>query len=184
MNTGPGTTPNIKQIVIGRCYEYITLVNPSYRWVVAYVDPLSEENVYVRLKNLKIFETTSKMHSLKCCLCWPISPTVFVCVYRYKCEEIWHEFEKAVVQRAPCSVRVKDYERMFHAASQSPPCDKVRISIRNIKSCVKNCYACFCNSWWSLTHNLITWPRVTLLWLFTVTWLLMKLISLKTTPLE
>lgn len=26
-----GTTPNIKQIVVGRCYSYITLVNPSLR---------------------------------------------------------------------------------------------------------------------------------------------------------
>uniref|UniRef100_A0A667YUX0 ADP-ribosyl cyclase/cyclic ADP-ribose hydrolase n=1 Tax=Myripristis murdjan TaxID=586833 RepID=A0A667YUX0_9TELE len=27
-----GTTPNIKQIVVGRCYNYITLVNPSLRF--------------------------------------------------------------------------------------------------------------------------------------------------------
>ncbi|ROL53182.1 hypothetical protein DPX16_21115 [Anabarilius grahami] len=26
-----GTTPNLKQIVIGRCYEYVTLVNPNPR---------------------------------------------------------------------------------------------------------------------------------------------------------
>lgn len=26
-----GTTPNIKQIVMGRCYDYITLVNPGLR---------------------------------------------------------------------------------------------------------------------------------------------------------
>lgn len=42
-----------------------------------------------------------------------------------------------MVRRTPCSVRVKDYERMFHAASQTPPCDKVRTSIINIKSCVE-----------------------------------------------
>lgn len=27
----PGTTPNIKPIVMGRCYEYSTLVNPGVR---------------------------------------------------------------------------------------------------------------------------------------------------------
>lgn len=26
-----GTTPNIKHIVVGRCYNYITLVDPSLR---------------------------------------------------------------------------------------------------------------------------------------------------------
>ncbi|TWW70767.1 hypothetical protein D4764_17G0002500 [Takifugu flavidus] len=26
-----GTTPNIKHIVMGRCYEYSTLVNPGVR---------------------------------------------------------------------------------------------------------------------------------------------------------
>lgn len=26
-----GTTPNIKQIVMGRCYDYITLVRPGLR---------------------------------------------------------------------------------------------------------------------------------------------------------
>lgn len=27
----PGTTPNIKHILMGRCYEYSTLVNPGVR---------------------------------------------------------------------------------------------------------------------------------------------------------
>ncbi|XDV47181.1 hypothetical protein PO909_016881 [Leuciscus waleckii] len=69
-----GTTPNLKQIVIGRCYEYVTLVNPHPR---------------------------------------------------YNCEEIWQEFEKAVVRRSPCDVRVKDYQKMFRAITQILPCGKV-----------------------------------------------------------
>lgn len=28
---GFGTTPNIKEIVMGRCYDYITLVKPGLR---------------------------------------------------------------------------------------------------------------------------------------------------------
>ncbi|XP_030622923.1 ADP-ribosyl cyclase/cyclic ADP-ribose hydrolase 1-like [Chanos chanos] len=74
VNTGPGTTPHLKQIVIGRCYDYVTLVKPSSR---------------------------------------------------YNCEEIWREFEEAVIRRDPCSVRVKDYRRMFRLTPQSLPCDKL-----------------------------------------------------------
>ncbi|KAL7835232.1 hypothetical protein SRHO_G00275790 [Serrasalmus rhombeus] len=77
VSAGPGTTPNLKHIVIGRCYDYITLVKPSSR---------------------------------------------------YNCEDIWREFEEAVVRRSPCSVRVKDYQRMFRATSQTLPCDKVSFS--------------------------------------------------------
>lgn len=52
---------------------------------------------------------------------------MFVCVglLRYNCEEIWREFRNAVVQRAPCNVRVKDYSRMFLASPQALPCDRV-----------------------------------------------------------
>ncbi|RXN03701.1 ADP-ribosyl cyclase cyclic ADP-ribose hydrolase 1-like protein [Labeo rohita] len=69
-----GTTPNLKQIVIGRCLEYVTLAN--------------------------------------------LNP-------RYNCEEIWQEFEKAVVRRSPCDVRVKDYQKMFKVITQTLPCGKV-----------------------------------------------------------
>nr|XP_023679185.1 ADP-ribosyl cyclase/cyclic ADP-ribose hydrolase 1-like isoform X1 [Paramormyrops kingsleyae]XP_023679186.1 ADP-ribosyl cyclase/cyclic ADP-ribose hydrolase 1-like isoform X1 [Paramormyrops kingsleyae] len=67
-----GTTPNLKQIVLGRCFSYVTLISPGSR---------------------------------------------------YNCEEIWREFRNAVIQRAPCNVRVKDYSRMFHASPQALPCD-------------------------------------------------------------
>ncbi len=42
---------------------------------------------------------------------------------RFNCEKIWQEFEKAVVRRSPCDVRVKDYQkcsrssvRLYHVA--------------------------------------------------------------------
>lgn len=76
-----------------------------------------------------------------------------VCVYRYECEEIWHEFEEAVVRTTPCSVRMKDYERMFHAAPQTPPCDKVRISIRNANSCVERIVIPVSATWRTLIHR-------------------------------
>ena len=31
LNAELGTTPNLKHIVIGRCYNYITLISPSSR---------------------------------------------------------------------------------------------------------------------------------------------------------
>ncbi|KAJ8397482.1 hypothetical protein AAFF_G00437580 [Aldrovandia affinis] len=88
LGTEMGTTSNLKEIVIGRCYNYVTLVNPSSR---------------------------------------------------YDCEEIWREFEEAVLRRAPCDVAVRDYRRMFRAAPQSLPCDRV-ISL----SClclISSCYS-------------------------------------------
>ncbi|XP_048864706.1 ADP-ribosyl cyclase/cyclic ADP-ribose hydrolase 1 isoform X2 [Brienomyrus brachyistius] len=69
-----GTTPNLKQIVLGRCFSYVTLISPGSR---------------------------------------------------FNCEEIWREFRNAVIQRAPCDVRVKDYSCMFHAAPQALPCDRL-----------------------------------------------------------
>ncbi|XP_053467798.1 ADP-ribosyl cyclase/cyclic ADP-ribose hydrolase 1 isoform X1 [Ictalurus furcatus] len=111
INTDSGTTPNIKQIVIGRCYEYITLVNPSYR---------------------------------------------------YKCEEIWHEFEEAVVRTTPCSVRMKDYERMFHAASQTPPCDKLLFWSKTQALMQRN--LAVIGSLWTLEDTLVGFMFKDLIW--------------------
>ncbi|XP_028824744.1 ADP-ribosyl cyclase/cyclic ADP-ribose hydrolase 1-like isoform X4 [Denticeps clupeoides] len=35
LHAGPGTTPNLKRIVIGRCYDYVTLVRPTSRYSAA-----------------------------------------------------------------------------------------------------------------------------------------------------
>lgn len=137
ISTGPGTTPNINHIVIGRCYEYISLVNPSNRWVLAYAVPLNWSN------DIRICKFVCVSVCMYLCM--------YACLYRYKCEEIWHEFEKAVIQRTPCSVRVKDYEQMFYAAPQTPPCDKVR------PNCV---YREFLHLFQQLLMILITWPTV------------------------
>ncbi|KAK1806440.1 hypothetical protein P4O66_004957 [Electrophorus voltai] len=102
VNSGPGTTPYLKQIVIGRCYNYITLVNPSSR---------------------------------------------------YNCEEIWHEFEEAVVQRTPCSVGVKDYQRMFQAATQTPPCDKMLFWSKT--QGLMHTYSAITGSFWTLEDTLV-----------------------------
>ncbi|XP_058232032.1 ADP-ribosyl cyclase/cyclic ADP-ribose hydrolase 1 [Hemibagrus wyckioides] len=111
INTGPGTTLNINHIVIGRCYEYITLVNPSTR---------------------------------------------------YKCEEIWYEFEKAVVQRTPCSVTVKDYDTMFHAAPQTLPCDKLLLWSKTRE--LMQSYLAVQGRFWTLEDTLVGFMFKDLIW--------------------
>uniref|UniRef100_A0A3P9MZY0 ADP-ribosyl cyclase/cyclic ADP-ribose hydrolase n=1 Tax=Poecilia reticulata TaxID=8081 RepID=A0A3P9MZY0_POERE len=71
-----GTTPNIKHIVIGRCFTYTTLIQPGLR---------------------------------------------------YDCEEIWRQFEKAVVQQASCNVTEEHYFEMFSMMPQVWPCDRVSV---------------------------------------------------------
>ncbi|XP_053343384.1 ADP-ribosyl cyclase/cyclic ADP-ribose hydrolase 1 [Clarias gariepinus] len=111
VNTGPGTTPNLKQIVTGRCYEYITLVNSDYR---------------------------------------------------YKCEEIWHEFEEAVVRRTPCNVREKDYDRMFHAAPQTSPCDKLLFWSKTRE--LMQSYIAVTRRFWTLEDTLVGFMFKNLIW--------------------
>lgn len=48
---------------------------------------------------------------------------LFTC--RYDCEEIWTQFEEAVVRQSSCNVTVKDYHPMFNAMPQTWPCDRV-----------------------------------------------------------
>uniref|UniRef100_W5KGC3 ADP-ribosyl cyclase/cyclic ADP-ribose hydrolase n=1 Tax=Astyanax mexicanus TaxID=7994 RepID=W5KGC3_ASTMX len=110
-NTGPGTTPHLKHIVIGRCYDYITLVNPSFR---------------------------------------------------YNCEDIWREFEEAVVRRTPCSVRVKDYQRMFRAVPQTLPCDRLLFWSKTRD--LMHSYAAVTGRFWTLEDTLVGFIFNDLIW--------------------
>ncbi|XP_066502839.1 ADP-ribosyl cyclase/cyclic ADP-ribose hydrolase 1-like [Hoplias malabaricus] len=111
VNTGPGTTPNLKQIVTGRCYEYITLIQPGFS---------------------------------------------------YDCEEIWREFEEAVVRRRPCSVRVKDYQRMFWATLQTLPCDRLLFWSKTRE--LMHSYAAVTGSFWTLEDTLVGFMFNDLIW--------------------
>ncbi|XP_037389855.1 ADP-ribosyl cyclase/cyclic ADP-ribose hydrolase 1 isoform X2 [Pygocentrus nattereri] len=111
VSAGPGTTPNLKHIVIGRCYDYITLVKPSSR---------------------------------------------------YNCEDIWREFEEAVVRRSPCSVRVKDYQRMFRATSQTLPCDKLLFWSKTRE--LMHSYAAVTGRFWTLEDTLVGFMFNDLVW--------------------
>uniref|UniRef100_W5MUE2 ADP-ribosyl cyclase/cyclic ADP-ribose hydrolase n=1 Tax=Lepisosteus oculatus TaxID=7918 RepID=W5MUE2_LEPOC len=72
--TDKGTTQNIKEIIIGRCYSYVKIVHPSSR---------------------------------------------------YNCEEIWRDFQDAVLNKGPCNVHVEDYDKLFQTAKQTLPCNKL-----------------------------------------------------------
>ncbi|XP_040921222.1 ADP-ribosyl cyclase/cyclic ADP-ribose hydrolase 1-like [Toxotes jaculatrix] len=106
-----GTTPNIKHIVIGRCYNYITLVNPSLR---------------------------------------------------YDCEEIWRQFEEAVVHQSSCNVTVKDYHPMFSAMSQTWPCD--RFLFWSKTRALMHSYAAVGRHFWTLEDTLVGFMFNDLIW--------------------
>nr|XP_055038019.1 ADP-ribosyl cyclase/cyclic ADP-ribose hydrolase 1 [Misgurnus anguillicaudatus] len=106
-----GTTLNLKQIVTGRCYEYVTLVNPSSR---------------------------------------------------FDCEEIWQEFEKAVVRRSSCSIRVKDYKRMFRATAQILPCDQFLFWSKTRD--LMHSYVAVTQSFWTLENTLVGFMFNDLIW--------------------
>ncbi|XP_028824731.1 ADP-ribosyl cyclase/cyclic ADP-ribose hydrolase 1-like isoform X2 [Denticeps clupeoides] len=111
LHAGPGTTPNLKRIVIGRCYDYVTLVRPTSR---------------------------------------------------YDCAEIWREFEAAVVSKAPCSVRVRDYRRMFQATPQALPCDKLLFWSKT-RDLVHR-YSAATRQFWTLEDTLVGFMFNDLVW--------------------
>uniref|UniRef100_A0A3Q3LQ79 ADP-ribosyl cyclase/cyclic ADP-ribose hydrolase n=2 Tax=Mastacembelus armatus TaxID=205130 RepID=A0A3Q3LQ79_9TELE len=106
-----GTTPNIKHIVVGRCYSYITLVNPSLR---------------------------------------------------YDCEEIWRQFEEAVVHQNSCNVTVEDYHQMFYAMPQTWPCD--RFLFWSKTRTLMHSYAAVVRHLWTLEDTLVGYMFNDLIW--------------------
>ncbi|KAL2085996.1 hypothetical protein ACEWY4_019316 [Coilia grayii] len=111
INTELGTTPNLKHIVIGRCYNYITLISAGSR---------------------------------------------------YDCEGIWREFEEAVVRRTPCSVRMKDYQRMFRATPQTLPCDKLLFWSKTRD--LVHSYSAITRHFWTLEDTLVGYMFNDLIW--------------------
>ncbi|XP_070709329.1 ADP-ribosyl cyclase/cyclic ADP-ribose hydrolase 1-like [Pempheris klunzingeri] len=106
-----GTTPNIKHIVVGRCYSYITLVNPSLR---------------------------------------------------HDCEEIWRQFEEAVVRQSSCNVTAEDYHQMFYAMPQSWPCD--RFLFWSKTRTLMHSYAAVVRHFWTLEDTLVGYMFNDLVW--------------------
>uniref|UniRef100_A0A3P8SSK7 ADP-ribosyl cyclase/cyclic ADP-ribose hydrolase n=1 Tax=Amphiprion percula TaxID=161767 RepID=A0A3P8SSK7_AMPPE len=96
-----GTTPNIKHIVVGRCYTYITLVNPSL----------------------------------------------------YDCEEIWRQFEEAVVHQSSCNVTVEDYYQMFNVMPQIWPCNMFLFWSKT--RTLMHSYAAVFRHFWTLEDTLV-----------------------------
>uniref|UniRef100_M4A1C9 ADP-ribosyl cyclase/cyclic ADP-ribose hydrolase n=1 Tax=Xiphophorus maculatus TaxID=8083 RepID=M4A1C9_XIPMA len=108
-----GTTPNIKHIVIGRCFTYTTLVQPGLR---------------------------------------------------YDCEEIWRQFEKAVVQHASCNVTEEHYCEMFNMMPQVWPCD--RFLFWSKTRMLVHSYAAVFRHFWTLEDTLVGFLFNDLIWCF------------------
>ncbi|XP_034022597.1 ADP-ribosyl cyclase/cyclic ADP-ribose hydrolase 1-like isoform X2 [Thalassophryne amazonica] len=106
-----GTTPNIKHIVVGRCYSYITLVQPNLR---------------------------------------------------YDCEEIWQQFEEAVVRQSSCNVMVDYHHQMFDAVPQSCPCDRFLFWSKTRK--LMHSYAAVSHQFWTLEDTLVGYMFNDLIW--------------------
>ncbi|XP_044196172.1 ADP-ribosyl cyclase/cyclic ADP-ribose hydrolase 1-like [Thunnus albacares] len=106
-----GTTPNIKHIVVGRCYSYMTLVNPTLR---------------------------------------------------YDCEEIWRQFEEAVVHQSSCNVTVEDYHQMFHVIPQTWVCD--RFLFWSKTRTLMHSYAAVVPDFWTLEDTLVGYMFNDLIW--------------------
>ncbi|XP_063062096.1 ADP-ribosyl cyclase/cyclic ADP-ribose hydrolase 1 isoform X2 [Engraulis encrasicolus] len=83
-------------------------------------------------------------------------------VVRFDCEGIWREFEEAVVRRTPCSVQVKDYQRMFHATPQKLPCDKLLFWSKT-HELVHN-YSALTRHFWTLEDTLVGYMFNDLIW--------------------
>ncbi|XP_035271158.1 ADP-ribosyl cyclase/cyclic ADP-ribose hydrolase 1-like [Anguilla anguilla] len=106
-----GTTDNLKEIVIGRCYNYVTLVQPNSR---------------------------------------------------YDCEEIWREFQEAVLRRTSCNVAVRDYQRMFHTMPQALPCDRLLFWSKTHK--LVHSYSAVTRHFWTLEDTLAGYLFNDLVW--------------------
>ncbi|XP_008394776.1 ADP-ribosyl cyclase/cyclic ADP-ribose hydrolase 1-like isoform X2 [Poecilia reticulata] len=106
-----GTTPNIKHIVIGRCFTYTTLIQPGLR---------------------------------------------------YDCEEIWRQFEKAVVQQASCNVTEEHYFEMFSMMPQVWPCD--RFLFWSKTRMLVHSYAAVFRHFWTLEDTLVGFLFNDLIW--------------------
>ncbi|XP_054876931.1 ADP-ribosyl cyclase/cyclic ADP-ribose hydrolase 1-like [Poeciliopsis prolifica] len=106
-----GTTPNIKHIVIGRCFTYTTLVQPG----------------------------------LWC-----------------DCEEIWRQFEKAVVQHDSCNVTEEHYCEMFNMMPQVWPCDRFLFWSKTRK--LVHSYAAVFRHFWTLEDTLVGFLFNDLIW--------------------
>ena len=82
---------------------------------------------------------------------------MFFC--RYDCEEIWRQFEEAVVRQSSCNVTVEDYHHMFYAMPQTWPCDTVSrrdvLSLKFPADCVG-----FINFYWMEDHLSSCFPSV------------------------
>ncbi|KAG7231226.1 hypothetical protein INR49_012057 [Caranx melampygus] len=81
---------------------------------------------------------------------------------RYDCEEIWREFEEAVVRQSSCNVTVEDYHPMFYAVPQTWPCD--RFLFWSKTRTLMHSYAAVVRNFWTLEDTLVGFMFNDLIW--------------------
>ncbi|XP_033495307.1 ADP-ribosyl cyclase/cyclic ADP-ribose hydrolase 1-like isoform X2 [Epinephelus lanceolatus] len=80
----------------------------------------------------------------------------------YDCEEIWRQFEEAVVHQSSCNVTVEDYYHMFYAMPQTWPCD--RFLFWSKTRTLMHSYAAVLRHLWTLEDTLVGYMFNDLIW--------------------
>uniref|UniRef100_A0A3B3TKI8 ADP-ribosyl cyclase/cyclic ADP-ribose hydrolase n=1 Tax=Poecilia latipinna TaxID=48699 RepID=A0A3B3TKI8_9TELE len=83
-------------------------------------------------------------------------------IFRYDCEEIWRQFEKAVVQQASCNVTEEHYFEMFSMMPQVWPCD--RFLFWSKTRMLVHSYAAVFRHFWTLEDTLVGFLFNDLIW--------------------
>uniref|UniRef100_A0A3Q1JLV3 ADP-ribosyl cyclase/cyclic ADP-ribose hydrolase n=1 Tax=Anabas testudineus TaxID=64144 RepID=A0A3Q1JLV3_ANATE len=81
---------------------------------------------------------------------------------RHDCEEIWRQFEGAVVCQSSCNVTVEDYHPMFYAMPQTWPCDKFLFWSKT--RTLMHSYAAVMRHFWTLEDTLVGYMFNDLIW--------------------
>uniref|UniRef100_A0A8C9Y4B2 ADP-ribosyl cyclase/cyclic ADP-ribose hydrolase n=1 Tax=Sander lucioperca TaxID=283035 RepID=A0A8C9Y4B2_SANLU len=81
---------------------------------------------------------------------------------RLDCEEIWRQFEEAVVRQSSCNVTVEHYRHMFYAMPQTWPCD--RFLFWSKTRILMHSYAAVVRHFWTLEDTLAGYMFNDLIW--------------------
>ncbi|XP_063165703.1 ADP-ribosyl cyclase/cyclic ADP-ribose hydrolase 1-like isoform X1 [Candoia aspera] len=120
---GRGTTEHLLEIVLGRCYNFISTINPELSLDCA--DAIPNSTLLTCEKSVaekKLFPFTITCVTEKSCSAlWLENPLQ----KRNKdCHKVWELFEQAFVYKDPCSVTEEDYQPLMDLARHSIPCNK------------------------------------------------------------
>ncbi|KAJ7410569.1 ADP-ribosyl cyclase/cyclic ADP-ribose hydrolase 2 [Willisornis vidua] len=105
---GEGTTQNLESIVIGRCYDYIRIVNPAVGHESDHIEANRLVAVWKQNINFDRCHILSKLIQLS----------------EKNCSEIWEAFKSAFINKDPCSILPEDYELFINLSLHAIPANK------------------------------------------------------------